>query len=143
MCRSLRGRREDGPGSDKRDRFKLRVGNQREHRIPEATGSELVMNRFRGLVGRIAGTVSISRQAQRVFAEYGGKIAGSVDLAGRLQRWCRDLQQQSERSKQPTETAAESLSLSAQRTGDDQPPKATNSTRQSREPAVPVQLNVA
>jgi hypothetical protein len=111
--------------------------------MPEAAGGEFVVDRFRGLVSRIAGTVSISGQAQRVFAEYGGKIAGSAGVTGRVQRWCRDLQQQSKRSKHPTETAAGSLSSSALRTGDDQPPKATNGTRQSREPAVLVQLDVA
>jgi hypothetical protein len=52
--------------------------------MPEAAGGEFVVDRFRGLVSRIAGTVSISGQAQRVFAEYGGKIAGSAGVTGRV-----------------------------------------------------------
>jgi hypothetical protein len=129
----------------KRDRFKLRIGNKRERRVamPKAAGGEFVVNRFRGLVSRIAGTVSISRETQRVLAEYSRKIVGIVGKTGWLQRWRRDLQQQSKRRKHPTETVAESLSSSALRTGDDQPPKATTGTRQGREPAVLVQLDVA
>ena len=40
------------------------------------------MNRLRGLVSRVAGGVSISGEAQRVFAEYGGKIAGMLARLG-------------------------------------------------------------
>ena len=103
--------------------------------MPETARGEFVVYRFRGLVRRVARGVSISGQAQRVFAEYSGKIAGTVGETGRLQRRCRDLQQQSERGKHPAEAVTESFSP-ALRTGDDQPPKATNGTQQRREPVL-------
>jgi hypothetical protein len=48
--------------------------------MPETAGGEFVMDRFGGLVTRaVRGSTSISREAQRMLVECGGKIAGVVD----------------------------------------------------------------
>jgi hypothetical protein len=107
--RGLRGRRENAARWGKRDEFKVCTGSQRECRVamPETAGGEFVMNRSRGLVTRAVGGASISREAQRMLVECGGKIAaivGGTEGAGRVQNRYRDLQKQSDRGKHPTET---------------------------------------
>src|SRR6516225_10237821 len=94
--------------------------------MPETAGGEFVMDRFRGLVSRVVGSASIAREAKHVLIECGGQIVKLVDEAERTKRVQgrhRDLQQQSDCGKHPTETARGSAGLSAPRSGDNSLPK--------------------
>lgn len=67
------------------------------------------MNPLGGWVTWVVGGASISREAQRMLVECGGKIAGVVgetEWTKRMQGRYRDLQQQRNRGEHPTETAS-------------------------------------
>src|SRR6202045_3395289 len=156
--RGLRGRRENAARSGKRDQFKRRTENQRECGVamPEAAEGGVVVNRFRSLVSRVVGGVSIPREAQRMLVERCRKIAavvGGAQRAGPVQgRYRDDLQQQSHRGKQRTETPAgpagpSALRLSPQPYGHiEQAPPETGGKRRhgaSLEPDARVPSNLA
>ena len=109
-----RGRRYAIARSGKCDAFKTDNGGRRQRRVPlPATARcEVVANRFRGSITRVVGSASIARKAQRVLVVRARKIAGPVietERAGTVQGWYRDLEQQSDRGKHSTETAAGSV----------------------------------
>jgi len=83
--------------------------------VPKATKGQVAANRLWRIIGRVIGRASVARKAKRMLVECGGENAGRAGQIERAlpvrDRTREDLQQQSDRGKRPTETAAGTVGL--------------------------------